>query len=692
MQYIFANCELDTLRGVIRNGEREATVAEKPFEVLCYLLQHANRSVSRQELAERFWSKVPNEATILRTIRTLRRGIGDNLRNPRIIQYDAKLGYRIAVPITVVKDEAGEAHQTETNAWSKKAIKTIPKDTITAAPNESLQIAFQSTMPESSTGVIQSSLAERRQLTVMFCDVVGSTELAGQLDPEDFREVMLRYQTMCAETIERYGGHIAQYLGDGLLVYFGYPQSYEDAAQRAIHAGLGIVADVAQLTPQLRRDFDINLSVRIGIHTGLVVVGEMSGGPQYGNLALGATPNLAAKIQDKAQPNSVAISSVTAALADGYFEWQSLGEHALPGVGEPMSLYQVLQASDAQHRLDVARPHGLTPLVGREHEIGLLMEKWERVQEGQGHVVVLRGEAGIGKSRLAEALKEHVASVEHTMLECRSSPYYQNTALYPITVLLQRAMEWEADDAAEAKLLKLEEILGRCRFSLAETMPLFAKLMSLPLPEDRYAPLDLPLQQQRQNMLETLVTMLVEESEHQPMFFIIEDLHWTDPTTLEFLDLLIDQSATASIFTLLTCRSEFQLPWSRRSHWAEMSLSRLSQRQTEQMAEGVANGKRLPDEVVRELVEKTDGVPLYLEEMTKAVIESGALKEHDDHYELTGSTASLVIPATLHDSLTARLDRLELGKGVAQLAAVIGREFSYVLIQAVADLDETTLH
>ena len=368
-----------------------------------------------------------------------------------------------------------------------------------------------------------------------------------------------------------------------------------------------------------------------------------------------------------------------------------MGEQSLRGVAQSINVYRVLRESGAQSRLDVATTRGLTPLVGRESEVALLLDRWAQVQEGSGQVVLLSGEAGIGKSRLVQVLKEHVADTPHVRLECRSSPYYQNTALYPITDLLQRTMGWKQDHSTNTKLHKLEEALGRYRLVIEETVPLFAALLSLRLPEDRYPPLQLTPQRQRQKTLETLVTMLVEESERQPVLFIVEDLHWVDPTTLEMLELLIDQGATASMLTLLTCRPEFEPTWPHRTHLAELSLSRMSQAQIEQMIERVTNGKRLPDEVIRDLVEKTDGVPLYLEEMAKAVIESGALQEHDDYYELADSISSLAIPATLHDSLMSRLDRLATAKVVAQYAAVIGRQFSYALLQMASQFDEVML-
>ncbi len=533
--------------------------------------------------------------------------------------------------------------------------------------------------------------AERRQLTVMFCDLADSTKLSGQLDPEDLREVIRAYQATSADVIERYDGYIAQHLGDGLMVYFGWPQAHEDDAQRAVHAGCGILDAMGGLNDRLEQEKGIRLAVRIGIHTGLVVIGEIGKGASQEHLALGETPNIASRIEGMAESNTVAISDATYRLIQGYFTCEDLGQHALKGVDEPQQVYRVVGASGAQSRLDVGVTRGMTPLVGREQETGLLVERWEQVKDGQGQVVLLSGEAGIGKSRLVQVLKGHITEEPHTRLECRSLPYYQNTALYPMTDLLQRALRWQQDDTLEEKLAKLEQMLGQYRLELDAAMPLFAALLSLPIPEDRYPPLALSPQRQRQKTLETFVALLLQQTEQQPMLFILEDLHWTDPSTLELLELLINQTPTATVYVLLTCRPAFQPTWKPRSYITQMTLNRLSRDQIERMAERVVDGKHLPAHVLQQIVEKTDGVPLFVEEMTKAVLESGTLKEVNGQYELTGPLTSLTIPATLQDSLMARLDRLVTAKGLAQQAAVIGRQFSFELLQAVSQLDEAML-
>jgi TOMM system kinase/cyclase fusion protein len=533
--------------------------------------------------------------------------------------------------------------------------------------------------------------AERRQLTVKFCDLVGSTNLSGELDPEDYREVVRQYQQVCSEVIQRYDGHIAQYLGDGLLVYFGFPLAHEDDAQRAVRSGLGIIEAIGALNIRLERDKGINLAIRLGIHTGLVVVGEMGGEGRQEQLALGETPNIAARIQSIAEPDTVVISADTYRLIQGYFDCESLGEHVLRGVSQPIVVYRVLGDTGIQSRLDVVSARGLTPLVGRESETTLLFERWEQIKNGQGQVVLLSGEGGIGKSRLILVLKDHIAGEPHTWMECRSLPYFTNSALYPITDFLQRTLRFQADDTPERRLEKLEESLRQYRLPLEETVPLFGALLSLPVTEDQYPPLTLSPQRQRQKTLEAIVAIILELTERQPVLFLLEDLHWTDPTTLELLELLVDQTPTASVYALLTCRPEFQPTWSYRSYLTEVTINRLSSAQVEQVVDGLTGGKRLPDAVFEQIVEKTDGVPLFVEEMTKAVLESSALKEVNGQYELAGSLTSLTIPATLQDSLMARLDRLVTAKGVAQLAATIGRQFTYELLQAVSQLDAAML-
>ncbi len=533
--------------------------------------------------------------------------------------------------------------------------------------------------------------AERRQLTVMFCDMVGSTALSEQLDPEELREVVRAYQQLCATMIDRFAGHLAKYIGDGLLAYFGYPVAHEDDASRAVRTGLGIAGAIAELPlpPNVRLPY--SLQVRIGIHTGLVVAGEMGTVDQPEHLAIvGETPNLAARLQEKAAPNSVVISATTYRLVTGLFECQELGPQTLKGISLPVLAYQVVQESEAQSRFDVAMQAGLTPLVGRDHEVGLLRDRWAQATGGAGQVVLLSGEPGIGKSRLVQVIKEQLTAEGATRIEFRCSSYYQNSALYPVIEHLQRLLQFDRTDSPQRKLEKLEQVLARYHFPQAETLPLLAALLSLPHPE-ACPPLLLSPQKQKEQTQETLVTWVVEEAERAAVYLVWEDLQWADPSSLELIGVLLDQAPTMPMLALLTSRPEFIPSWTARAHLTPLILPRLPHTQGTVMVEKLTGGKTLPPEVVQQIVAKTDGVPLFVEELTKMVLESGLVREHERHYELTGPLPSLAIPATLHDSLMARLDRLSPVREVAQLGATLGREFSYELLHAISPLDETTL-
>ena len=519
---------------------------------------------------------------------------------------------------------------------------------------------------------------------------MDSTVLASQLDPEDLRDVVRAYQQTCADVIRRFDGHIAQYLGDGLLVYFGYPQAHEDDARRAVYTGLEILAAMRRLNTRLERERRVRLAVRLGIHTGLVVVGEMGGSGRQEQLALGEAPNVAARLQGLAGPDTVVISAATFRLVQGYFTYDELGMNALKGVASPIQVYRILEESAAQSRLDVASVTGLTPLVGRDAEMALLLERWAQSRDGMGQVVLLSGEAGIGKSRLVEVLRERAYSEGATRIVFRCSPYHQNSALYPVIDHVQRFLHWHRDDTPEARLEKLEQVLQASRLPLAEVVPLFAALLFGPLSE-RYPPLNLTPQLQRQKTQEALVAWLLEEAERQPVLAVWEDLHWADPSTLDVLSLVLEQVPTARMLNLLTYRPEFRPPWATRSHLTQVTLSRLGRPQVEVMLTSLTGGKALPADVVEQVLAKTDGVPLFVEELVKMILESGLVREDAGHYVLTGPLPPLAIPSTLHDSLMARLDRLSTARELAQLGAVLGREFSYELLQAVALVDEATL-
>ena len=550
-------------------------------------------------------------------------------------------------------------------------------------------LALSPPSPDASrtTPHVSRAEGERRQLTVMFIDLVGSTTLSRQLDPEDYHARVVAYQTACRQVIARYDGHIAQYLGDGVLVYFGYPTAHEEGTVRAVRSGLEIVAAVNQLayTPPLQ--------VRIGIHTGPVVVDEIGARERTERLALGETPNIAARVQGVAEPDTVVMSAATHRLVQGLFECQDLGPQMLKGISTPLSVYRVIEKSTAQSRFEVAVGIGLTPLVGREEELGLLQRRWTQAKEGAGQVVLLRGEPGIGKSRLVQALKEHIGQEESTRIEFRCSPYHQSSAFYPILEHLQRLLQFHREEAPQSKLAKLRQALSRYRFPQADTLPLLAALLSLPQPED-CAPLTLSPQRQKQKTQEALVAWIIEEAEKTAVYCAWEDLHWADPSTLEVLTLFLEQIPTMRLFAVLMFRPDFTPPWSSRSYLHQLSLNRLEHTQVEALVEKVTGGKALPSEVVQQIVAKTDGVPLFVEELTKTVLESGLLREEDGRYVGAYSGAPippLAIPSTLQDSLMARLDRLAPVREIAQVGAVLGREFSYELLHVVSSVDEALL-
>jgi class 3 adenylate cyclase/tetratricopeptide (TPR) repeat protein len=527
--------------------------------------------------------------------------------------------------------------------------------------------------------------AERRQLTVMFCDLVGSTELATRLDPEHLRDLMQAYQRTCGEVIARYDGHIAQYLGDGLMVYFGWPRAHEDDVVRAIRAGLETVAAVSRLnagTP---------MRARVGIHTGLVVVGETGqGDASIPKAAVGDTPNIAARLQALAEPGSVVVSERTSAMARGLFDCADLGAHALKGVSEPMRVLRVSAARTVESRFEAGRDElALTPLVGREEEIALLLRRWEQAKEGEGQVVLVGGEAGIGKSRLTRVLGERLGDKQYAVLRFQCSPYHVNSALYPVIEQFERSAGFTREDSLAQKLDKMEAMLVGNERPLAENAPLFAALLSLSA--ERYPALNLSPQKQKEKTLEALVGRVEALARRQPVLMIWEDVHWIDATTHETLDLQVPRLRHLPVLMLVTHRPEYSARWSDQAHVTTLGLNRLGRRQGVELASKIAGGKALPQEVLEQILSHTDGVPLFIEELSKSVLESKLLRETEERYLLDAPLPALAIPTTLRDSLIARLDRLAPIREVAQIGACIGREFGYDLLDEISPLKGTKL-
>ena len=526
--------------------------------------------------------------------------------------------------------------------------------------------------------------AERRQVTVMFSDLVGSTALSARMDPEDLREVISAYQKCVAETVRRFGGFVAKYMGDGVLVYFGYPQAHEDDAERAVRAGLELIAAVAG--PQ---DANAPLQTRVGIATGLVVVGDLIGsGEAQERGIVGETPNLAARLQGIAEPNMVVIAEATRRLLGNLFELEDLGAKDLKGIAGPVRAWAALRASSAEGRFEALHASGLTELVGREEELELLLRRWSRAKTGEGQVVLLSGEAGIGKSRLTAALLERLAAEPHTRLRYFCSPQHTDSAFYPIISQMERAAGLAHDDTPQAKLDKLDALLAQTSTSIQDAA-LFAEMLSLPN-DGRYPALDLIPEQRRQRTLDALAAQLPGLARQQPVLMIVEDAHWIDPTSLEVFGRTVDRIKTLPVLLIVTFRPEFNAPWAGRSHVMSLALNRLGEREAAAIITHLVGNKELPADVMAEIVERTDGIPLFVEEMTKAVLEAESEGEARQTAAAVPSPA-LAVPASLHASLMARLDRLGPAKEVAQIGAAIGREFSHALLAAVVRKPEAEL-
>jgi len=531
--------------------------------------------------------------------------------------------------------------------------------------------------------------AEYRQLTVMFCDLEDSTELAERLGPEIYREVIHEYHAACSDVIRRFSGHVAQYLGDGLLVYFGYPQAHEDDAQRAVHSATGIVRSAQSVNERLLRERDVRLSVRIGIHTGPVVAGAVGAGGRRERLAVGQTPNIASRLQMLAAPGTVLISGATEALVRGFFICEPLGPHALRGVSQLHEVFQVQRDTGARSRFDVAMATGLTPPVNRHEELAILGAVFDRVTQGAGEAVWIVGGAGIGKSRLLRMFQGHMTGPTPFWLLCRCGDYSQHSALHPIIGLFERLFVFESDDPSDQRLGKLEAALRGHGPLDSDAAVILAALFSL-APPAATAPLDLAPERQRERTFEILIGILARIAERQPLILCVEDLHWADPSTVDFLSRVRARARTGRIMMILTYRPTFSPAGSAEAGGTHIRLDRLADEHVRTMVEHIA-GKQLPDEVHPYIVEKTDGVPIFVEELTRAVLEAGWLVETEDGYAARHPLQSITIPATLQDLLLARLDRLGRAKDLALLASVLGREFTYAMIRSVFPGDEAAL-
>nr|WP_172442413.1 AAA family ATPase [Geodermatophilus sabuli] len=532
---------------------------------------------------------------------------------------------------------------------------------------------------------MRSEEPERRQLTCLYCDLVGSVGLSERLDPEELRETLAAYRHVCATVVRRFDGHVHDYAGDGMMVYFGFPSAHEDDAQRAVRSGLGIIEAVGRLNARMGSAGAVGLHVRIGIDTGLVVAGGAAaddGTTLTG--AVGTTPNVAARLQSLAAPDSVVISAAAYRLIAGFFDCRELGFQTIRGISKPMAIHQVLHESAARTRLDVVAQRGLPPMQGRDGELRRLTERWAQARTGHGSVALVVGEPGIGKSLLIRSLQKHVAqSPDAFLVPLSCSPYFTHTAFHPVVEYLERVLQFAPEDRVDQRLDKIDGLAAQYGFDLPSRVPLLADLLGVPF-EDRYPRLDLPADRQRQLMIDTVIEAWLTRAGHQPVLFVVEDLHWVDPSTLDLLTQFIDRVPESPQLVVLSSRPEFTPPWPDGPGLDRLDLDRLDREASVRIVEEIA-GRPVPGRLLGPVLEKADGIPLYLEELTKLVVEQGLVGPGNGLSDVAGPWPTLAIPATLADSLTARLDRLPDAKKVAQLGAAIGRQFPYELIAAVAE-------
>jgi predicted ATPase/class 3 adenylate cyclase len=526
--------------------------------------------------------------------------------------------------------------------------------------------------------------AERRQLTVMFVDLVGSTEMATKVDPEEVRDVITGYQNTVAGIVTCHDGFVARYMGDGVLCYFGWPRANDDDAERAVRAGLEIITSVSNMSgPD-----GASLASRVGIATGIVIVGDLIGsGASEEAAVVGETPNLAARLQGLAKSNQLVLPQETRSLLGNMFDLEPLGEQRLKGLPEAVDVYAVVGEIARESRFDARHSGALTPIVGREQELGLMRERWDRAKAGSGQMIVVIGEAGIGKSRVTRALVDEIAQEAHVRLTFQCAPNYSDSAFYPVIQHLNYAAGIHPTDASNERLDKLEGVVGID----ASNAPLIATLLGIDT-SGRYAPLDLTPAQLRARTMRVLAQMLVRQAQRRPLLAVFEDLHWVDPTTLELLDIALDAITEENVLILSTARPNFEHGFGGHPIVSRFALNRLGKEQIRSIANKLTQGNSLPDEVLELIAHRTDGVPLFVEELTKTILETGVLKVDGDRFVLNGPLNALAIPSTLHDSLMARLDRLQPIKDVAQTAACIGREFDHRLLTSISPLPVVELN
>src|SRR6266540_1888102 len=560
----------------------------------------------------------------------------------------------------------------------KKLLRAIEALTAARQPTSTTTAVSSATVLPPS--LVQHREAEFRQITVMFCDLVGSTQLSEKLDPEDLQKLIDAYRRECSTAIRRYGGEVARYFGDGVMAFFGWPRAHEDDAVRAIHAALEIVSGVTKISGP------VTLACRVGVCSGPVVVGEIANSTASWSMdAVGETPNIAARLQTLAAINTVLISESTRRLVSAVFDLQDLGLQELKGVTEPVHVYRVRVAKSAGSRFEAAHSGSLTPLIGRSSELGLLLDRWKKIKEGDGQVILLSGIPGVGKSRLVHELKLHIQHEPHILLHHQCSPYHSQSAFFPVIEQIEKAAQLTAREADADKIAKLKAYLPRLTNNSVEPVLLIANLLSVST-ENHHELSELTPQQIKNRTISTLVDMLLAFSLQRPTLCIFEDAHWLDPSTLELLDLIISRIGRARVLLIVSCRPEFRAPWIAHANTTIHSLTRLSQTEVRTLIRDLLKGRSISEELVDQIIEKADGVPLFIEELTSSTL-SAPLRTQATSGR-TAQPAVLRVPETLSDALMERLDRVAPSRRVVQIAAVIGREFPYDLLSAASQIDE----
>jgi class 3 adenylate cyclase/predicted ATPase len=691
--YRFDQFTLDLHQGALLTAKgTELPLRPKSFALLQLFVENAGRLLDRDTIMRAIWPDVfVTDDSITQCIRDIRRALGDEAQ--RLVRTVPRRGYLFAAEVSRIEPiKVSPREEPQASAGQPAAPAPPSGNGAVQDRRDDSEEPVAHPDPEAAPGLTglgrqEPSLgSERRHLTVLACDLVNSTGLLERMDPEDAGTIMHAFLQRCAAVITGCGGHVATYTGDGVVAYFGYPHAREDAAERSVRAGLALVEAVATL----ETGPDLALQLRVGIATGLVVNDRIGEGAQ-GHLAVGQPLNLAARLQALARPATVVMADSTRRLVGGLFALEDLGLHALKGFAAPVRVWRVIGEGMVESRFEALHGASLTPLVGRSQELTLLLDRWEQAKEGEGQVVLLAGEPGIGKSRLVQALRDRLADEPHAYQGYYCSPYYRDSPLQPVIAHLERAANFAPDDDPGQKLVKLESLLAQGKIDVTRAAPLISSLLSVPS-DGRYPPLDLTPQLQRKRTLAALVDQLAGLATHWPVLLVWEDAHWADPTSLELLELAIDRLQDLPVLAFVTFRPEFAPTWPGHTHITRLTLNRLNRRCCSQLVAGLTGGKSLSAVVLGQILAKAEGVPLFVEELTKMMLEGGLLREKDNRYELKSLLPPAEIPATLQDSLMARLDRLAPVKEIAQVGAVIGREFSHELLATVVSWEEKDLN